>query len=165
MTEENQESTNNMTSYVLGGILVVAVVLGGYFLRPKASPQPAGESTAMTAETTPTPGAISKLSCDTQFYNPVIGFNKYYLSVDGADTKGASEVTCTTTVTQENKVVATETTTVPLTANDARGGLVFRCSTAALELKPTIPTKVDIKLVDDRDATATCSTLFALPKS
>jgi len=163
MTEETQEPTNNMMSYVLGGILVVAVVAGGYFLKPKTSNQPAGGQTA-TPTASPTPGAITKLSCDTQYYNPVIGFAKYFLSVEGADTAGASEVTCTTTVTQENKVVATEKVTVPLSANEGRGGLVFKCSTPALELKPTIPTKVDIKLEDDRDATATCSTLFALPK-
>lgn len=164
MTEETLEATNNTMSYVLGGILVVAVVAGGYFLRPKTAPAPAGGESAMQAQPTKAMGPITKLSCDTQYYNPVIGFAKYYLSVEGGDTKGASEVTCTTTVTQENKVVATEKVSVPLTEKGERGGLVFRCSTSALELKPSVPTKVDIKLVDDNDATATCSTLFALPK-
>jgi hypothetical protein len=164
MNEQTPESSNNMMSYVLGGILVIAVVAGGYFLKPKSATQnPAGQTGATTVS--PTPGMISKLGCDTQYYNPVIGFSKYYLSVEGSDTEGASEVTCTTTVTQENKIVATEKITVPLTGNEGRGGLVFKCSTPALELKPTIPTKVDIKLEDDRNATATCSTMFALPKS
>ncbi|KKU82036.1 MAG: hypothetical protein UY10_C0043G0012 [Microgenomates group bacterium GW2011_GWA2_47_8] len=161
--EEIRKPSNNMVSYVLGGVLVIAVVTGGYFLRPKAPAGPAGEQSAMTPVATPTPGMITKLSCGTQYYNPVIGFTKYYLSVEGGGTEGASEVTCTTTVTQENEVVATEKVSVPLTANAARGGLVFTCSTPALELKPTIPTKVDIKLQDDNDATASCSTLFALP--
>jgi hypothetical protein len=163
MTENTPEPSSNIMSYVLGGVLVIAVIAGGYFLKPKAMNSPAGNQTTPVA-TTPTPGMITKLNCDTQYYNPVIGFNKYFLSVEGSDTEGATEVTCTTTVTQENQIVATEQMTVPLTANTTRGGLVFKCSTPAIELKPTIPTKVDIKLVDDRNTTATCSTLFALPK-
>ena len=162
MAEEAQEPANNMMSYVLGGVLIVAVVAGGYFLRPKTSTTPAGEQT--TAGPTPTPGMITKLSCDTQYYNPVIGFAKYYLSVEGGDVEGASEVTCTTTVTQEKNVVATEKVSVPLTAMADRGGLVFKCSTPSLELKSAIPTKVDVTLIDDKDATATCSSLFTLPK-
>lgn len=161
---ETQESSNNMMSYVLGGVLVVAVVAGGYFLRPKSVPAPTdSQPTTQTNQATPT-GEITKLGCDTQYYNPVIGFEKYYLSVEGVDVKGASEVTCTTTVTQENEVVATEEVSVPLTQDSARGGLTFKCSTPALELKSTIPTKVDVTLKDDNGATNVCSALFALPK-
>lgn len=168
MTENTEGSSNNMMSYVLGGVLVVAVVAGGYFLRPKpATTSPTGDQPSVAnAPTAPAvmTGPITKLDCDTQYYNPVIGFSKYYLSVEGVDIAGASEVTCTTTVTQEDKVVVTETSSVPLTQNAARGGLVFKCSTSALELLPTVPTTVDITLTDDNDQTATCSALFALPQ-
>jgi len=167
MTENTEGSSNNMMSYVLGGVLVVAVIAGGYFLRPKPATTPTGDQSAgQNAPVAPVvmTGPITKLACDTQYYNPVIGFPKYYLSVEGVDVAGASEVTCTTTVTQNTKVVATETVSVPLTENAARGGLVFKCSTPAMELEPTVPTKVDIALVDDNGANATCSSLFALPK-
>lgn len=164
MTEETTVPSNNTMSYVLGGVLVVAVVAGGYFLRPKPAPKTGGQEAGTVAEApTPTLGPISGLACDTQYYNPVIGFAKYYLSIEGGDTEGASEVECTTTVSQENKVVASDKVSVPLNANPDRGGLTFRCSTPALELKPTIPTKVSVSLKDDKGATATCSKVFALP--
>lgn len=153
-----------MVSYVLGGVLVVAVVAGGYFLRPKTSTQPASEQAAMTPAASPTPGMITKLGCDYQYYNPVIGFEKYFLSVEGGDTSDAKKVACTFTVTQENKVVTTEEVTSELTAKPEREGSVFTCTTGALELKATVPTKVDISLADDTGAKATCSALFTLPK-
>ena len=164
MTEETPAPSNNTMSYILGGVLVVAVVAGGYFLRPKSNAPAGGQQTTGTVETpSPTLGPISGLACDTQYFNPVIAFPKYYLSVEGSDIEGASEVTCTTKVTQENKVVATEEVSVPLTENEARGGLTFRCSTPSLDLKPTIPTKVDVSLKDDKGDKASCSRVFALP--
>lgn len=160
-------STNNSTMYyVLGAIVLVAVIGAGYMLRPKTTAPTTPEPVAMAPKATPTPlGPISRLQCDTQYYNPVIGFPKYYLSVDGSDVAGAETVDCTMTVTQENKVVATDKSTTTLTAKPERNGSVFKCSTAALELKPTIPTKVDVTLKDDQGAKATCSAVFALPKS
>lgn len=164
MAEETPQSSKSILSYVLGAVIVVAVIAGGYFLRPKsATPSTGGQQTATTQAPSPTPGPISGLVCDMQYYNPVIGFTKYYLSVEGGDTEGASEVTCTTTVTQENKVVATEKISMPLTPNALRGGLVFTCTTPPLDLKPTIPTKVDVTITDDKDASTTCSRVFALP--
>jgi hypothetical protein len=139
--------------------LVIAVIAGGYFLRPKAPQSPADSANQQTTTESP----IAGLSCDTQYYNPVIGFARYYLSVEGSSTTDASEVECVTTVTQETKVVATETVSVPLADNAGRGGKTFKCSTPALDLKPTVPTKVDVSLTDDRGATATCTKVFALP--
>ncbi len=165
MNETQESSNNTVMSYVLGGVLVVAVVAGGFFLKPK-SPAPAGgqQPEAMAPQATPTPGMITKLACDTQYYNPVIGFEKYFLSVEGGDTGAADEVTCTTKITQEGKVVATEKNTSKLMANEARGGSTFKCSTDALALKHTIPTKVDVTLADDKGASASCTAMFALPK-
>lgn len=167
MTENTSESPNNMMTYVLGGALVVVLVVGGFLLRPKSPATQSGTPTGQTEtpQATAMPLApVKGLACDKQYYNPVIGFEKYYISVEGVDTEGASEVTCITKITQENKVIATEETSVPLSENATRGGLTFKCSTSALELKPTIPTKVDVELADDRGAKATCSALFALPK-
>lgn len=151
-------------SYVLGAVLVIAVVAGGFFLKPKSATPTGQQPESMAPVATPTPGPITKLGCDSQYYNPVIGFEKYYLSAEGGDTSDAKEVTCTMKVTQENKVVATEKMSSDLTENQARGGGVFKCTTKALELKHTIPTKVDVMLADDKGATASCTAMFALPK-
>ena len=167
MEEETMEnSTNNSNSmyYVLGAIVLVAVIGAGYLLRPKTDTTPVVSPQVMAPVATPTPGPISRLSCDTQYYNPVIGFPKYYLSVKGGDISGPTTVNCTMTVSQENKVVTVEKLSSPLTSAPERNGAVFTCTTQGLALAPTIPTKVDVALVDDQGAKATCSALFAMPK-
>jgi hypothetical protein len=161
-TMENQPNNNTMY-YVLGAIVLVAVIAAGYLLRPKATtPGKTGQQAGVPAAV-PTPGPISRLACDVQYYNPVLGFPKYFLSVEGGDVTGPSQVECTMTITQENRVVSTEKMTVPLTEKPDRGGNVFKCSSQALELRPTIPTKVDVSLKDDQGAKASCSAVFALP--
>lgn len=151
--------------YVLGAIVLVAVIGAGYLLRPKtAAPSGEGQPTSMAPVATPTPGPITRLACDSQYYNPVIGFPKYYVSVKGGDVTGPTKVDCAMTISQENRVVNTESLSSPLTAAPERGGSVFTCTTQGLELKPTIPTKVDVVLKDDQGAKATCSAVFSLPK-
>jgi hypothetical protein len=165
-TMENQ-SNNNTMYYVLGAIVLVAVIAAGYLLRPKTTTQesPVVQQQAAAPIATPTLGPITRLACDYQFYNPVIGFPKYYLSVQGGDVTGATSVECTMTMSQANQVVATETVTSPLTAAPERNGSLFKCTTQGLELKPSVPTKVDVVLKDDQGAKATCSAVFSLPKS
>ncbi|HUD19916.1 MAG TPA: hypothetical protein VMR81_05740 [Patescibacteria group bacterium] len=163
-TMENSTSSSSSMYYVLGAIVLVAVIGAGYMLRPKTDTSTSAP-VAMTPAPTPTPGPITRLACDTQYYNPVLGFPKYYLSAQGGDVTGATKVDCAMTMIQENKVVATQTITSPLTANPARGGSEFKCTTPGVELKPTVPTKVDVVLTDDQGAKATCSASFSLPKS
>lgn len=163
-TMENPNNTNNSMYYVLGAIVLVAVIGAGYMLKPKTAAPAAQPEPAAAARVVPTPGPISRLVCDTQYYNPVVGFNKYYLSVDGGDVTGATNVECTFTINQENKVVSTEKVNSSLAAKPERGGSVFKCTTPGIELKPTIPTRVDVSLKDDQGAKATCSAVFALPK-
>jgi hypothetical protein len=162
-TMENQTSTNSSLYYVLGAIVLIAVIGAGYLLRPK----PAG--TAGTANATPaptpTPGPITRLACDREYYNPVLGFPKYYFSVEGVDPVGPSSVTCTMTVSQENNTIATQDVTSPMTGAPERGGNSFKCTTQAIDAKPTVPTKVDVVLKDDQGAKASCSAIFSLPKS
>ena len=167
MEEETMDNSTNNSSmyYVLGAIVLVAVIGAGYMLRPKPMAPTTPEPVAMAPKATPTPlGPISRLQCDTQYYNPIIGFSKYYLSIDGSDVTGSTSVDCTMTVSQDNKVVATEKSVAPMEAKPTRNGNVFKCTSSALELKPTIPTKVDVTLKDDQGAKATCSAVFALPK-
>ena len=164
-TMENQPNNNTMY-YVLGAIVLVAVIAAGYLLRPKTSTQsPAAEQASTVPVATPTLGPITRLGCDYQYYNPVIGFPKYYLSAEGADVTGATSVECTMTMSQANQVVATQTVSSPLTTKPERSGSVFKCTTPGVELKPSIPTKVDVVLKDDQGAKATCSAVFTLPKS
>ena len=162
-TMENSTTTNNSMYYVLGAIVLVAVIGAGYMLKPKTA-APATPEPAAAARVVPTPGPISRLACDTQYYNPVVGFNKYYLSVDGGDVTGATNVECTFTINQENRVVTTEKVNSSLAAKPERNGSVFKCTTPGIELKPTIPTRVDVALKDDQGAKATCSAVFALPR-
>ena len=164
-TMDNSTSSSSSMYYVLGAIVLVAVIGAGYMLRPKTSDTTTPAPVAMAPAPTPTPGPITRLACDTQYYNPVLGFPKYYLSEQGGDVTGATKVDCAMTMSQENKVVATQTVTSPLTANPARGGSEFKCTTPGIELKPTVPTKVDVVLTDDQGAKATCSASFSLPKS
>ena len=164
-TMENSTTTNNSMYYVLGAIVLVAVIGAGYMLRPKAPAPAAQPDAAMAPKASPTPlGPIARLGCDLQYYNPVIGFPKYYLSVDGADVAGATNVECTFKITQENKVAATEVVNSSLGAKPERNGAVFKCTTPGIDLKPILPAKVDISLKDDQGAKATCSAVFALPK-
>src|SRR5258706_3847854 len=99
MEEAEQIESQNMNQYyILGAVVLVAVVVAGYLLRSKSSssvPSPVAE---VVPTATPTPGPITGLACDTQYYNPVIGFSKYYLSVEGGDISKASKVDCAFTV-------------------------------------------------------------------
>jgi len=160
-TMENQTNNNTMY-YVLGAIVLVAVIAAGYLLRPKTA------STGPTAQTppaaTPTLGPITRLGCDYQYYNPVLGFPKYFFSAEGGDVTGATQVECTFNFTQANQLVATQTVSSPLTAKPERSGSVFKCTTPSVEVKPAIPTRVDVALKDDQGAKATCSAVFSLPK-
>jgi hypothetical protein len=162
-TMENQ-SNNNTMYYVLGAIVLVAVIAAGYLLRPKTTQAPAVAPVATAPVASPTLGPATRLACDYQYYNPVIGFPKYYFSAQGVDLNGPTQVECTMTISQANQVVATQTVSSPLTAAPERGGSSFKCTTPGIEAKATIPTKVDVVLKDDQGAKATCSATFSLPK-
>ena len=162
---ENQEQSQSMGTkqyYVLGLIVLVAVIVAGYLLRGKST-TPAVTPTPIVQDPTPIPGPITQLACDRQYYNPVVGFPKYYLSVEGGDLSTAKKVDCTFTISVDNKVVATQTSSSPLTDIPQRGGGTFRCSTPGIELTPNTPTVVDVVLKDDLKASSTCSSTFLFP--
>jgi hypothetical protein len=161
--EEQSQSMGTKQYYVLGLIVLIAVVIAGYLLRGKSSPVSTQTPVAQVVIPTPTPGPITKLACDTQYYNPVIGFPKYYLSVSGGDISKATKVDCVITVSVDKKVVSTQTVSSPLTDMPQRGGSTFRCTTPALTLTPNAPTIVDVALKDDLEASSTCSSTFVFP--
>lgn len=151
----------SMMTYVIGAVLVVAVVTGAWYFRSKGAKtavvEPGGQP---VAEVSPTPGPITALGCDQQYYNPRVGFPEYYLSVEGGDVSTASKVTCEITASVNGKVVSKSTVSSPLTDSPSRGGSTFRCTTQPLELAGNVPTVVDVRLTDDLKASSSCSATF-----
>lgn len=158
-----ESSDDTQMYYIIGAVVLVIVVAMGYFLWPKSPTTALPAQTVAPLVPTPTPGPITGLACEKQYYNPVIGLPKYYLSVEGVDVPDAKSVSCNIAVSVGEKTVARESTESALTAVPERNGGVFRCTTKGLELKKSIPTKIDVTLEDDLNETATCSSVFILP--
>lgn len=169
----DKPESNAQIYYVIGAVVLVVVIAAGFFLRPKPAtqsqaPAPADAASAATVAGTTTPappkGPITKLACEDQYYNPVIGVpEQYYLSVSGVDVDPATAVDCTFTASVANQVVQTATVTAQVVPAPERNGNTFRCTTGAMKLSKGVTTKVDVKLADDQDATGTCSRFFIFP--
>lgn len=167
MEEQEVQSTQksgSLTYYLVGAVVLALVAAGVYFLRPKSASVPTGSGVVAPSEPSPTPGPITGLACERQWYNPVIGFAKYYLGVDGVDLLTTKNVMCNITVSVSGKVVATSSAKSALTEAVGRGGGTFRCDSASLALEPNIPTVVDVMLENDAKQTASCSQTFVLPQ-
>lgn len=164
--EQTAQAHGSWTYYLLGAVAIVLIAGGAYFLRPKAttSPAPGALDIAAPVEVTPATGPITGLACERQWYNPVIGFAKYYLGVDGVDLMTSRAVTCDFSVSVAGSVVASMSAESVLTEAAGRGGGTFRCDTAALELEPNVPTVVDVMLTNDASQTASCTQTFVLPQ-
>lgn len=167
-TQTTPEKENTTMYYVIGAVVLVAVLVAGYFLRPK--PQtPAQQSgqqqqAAVPQGPTPTPGPITGLACENQYYNPVVGVNgQYYLSVEGSDLATSTKETCDFTVTVNRNVIATLSREAQLSANSERGGSIWRCTTDKLTLEKNVPTKVDVTVTNDQSKSVTCTRTFLLP--
>ncbi len=161
-----ENSTNgggNQIYYILGAVILVAIIAAGYFLRPQNVTSPSAPTIAIPVIPTPTPGLITALACEKQYYNPVIGFAKYYVSAQGVDLANASKVDCDITVSIAGKVVATESASSPLTSSPERNGATFRCTTKGMALTPTVVSKVDFAIKDDLGKTASCTSTFTFP--
>ncbi len=162
--EQPTQASSSLTSYLVGAMVLVLVAGGVYFLQPKSAtnPPPSGALAPVTAS--PTPGPITGLACERQWYNPVIGLAKYYLGVDGVDFMTTKKVTCNFSVSVAGTVVSTTSAQSALTDLPSRGGGSFRCDSPALELEPNVPTVVDVMLKNDSNQTASCSQTFVLPQ-
>ena len=164
--EQTKQSTGSFTYYLIGAVLLVLIAGGVYFLRPKSavSPTPATNEVMAPVEVSPTPGPITGLSCERQWYNPVVGFAKYFLGVEGADLMTTKKVMCNFSVSVGGKVVATTSAQSTLTESVSRGGGTFSCVSPSLELEPNVPTVVDLILTNDAKQTASCTQTFVLPQ-
>jgi len=161
--KETVEAEGSQTLYyVVGAVIVIAIAAGAYLLRPKAAPEAPATQNPVTQPVVST-GPITQLACTNQYYNPVVGFPKFYLSTDGVDIGPAKKVDCTFTVSVAGKTVATASATSDITDVPERGGGTFKCTTKALELEKKIPTKVDVEIKDDQGATVGCNRSFSFP--
>lgn len=156
----------SMMTYIIGAVLVVAVIGGAWYFRSKNASSQVTEPTSGTsvAAVSPTPGPISGLSCDKPYFNPKNGYSEYYLSVEGGDVSAAKTVSCDFTALVNGKTVASVSAESPLTEAPARGGSTFRCTTDSVKLAPSVPTVVNIALRDDLDKTSTCTATFTFPR-
>lgn len=153
-----------MLTYVVSAVLILVVLGGAWYFRSKSgAPNTLTPVTQMQPVATPTPGPITKLDCDNQYFNQKIGFNEYYLSAEGGDVSDAKKVTCEFTAVVNDKVVAKATAEGPLSAAPQRNGSTFRCTSKAVTIEPNVVTTVEIKLTDDLKATSTCSADFTFP--
>lgn len=164
MTEEKKENAQSNDSsiyYILGGVVLVAAVAGFFLLKPKATTAPEPAQTAQTVPTTPAPPApITKFACEKQYYNPVLGFPKYYLSAEGVHTTLTGNVNCEFTASIKDKVVATKSIVATLVEAKERGGATFRCQTDAVELARNVATDVKVVMTDDAGQTTSCKQSF-----
>lgn len=167
--KEKTENSGDSTTlyYGIGAAVLVLLVAGIYLMRPKTGPSKTVSPTSQTATETPLvrpTGPITGLACELQYYNPVIGFPKYYLSAEGADLPTAKAVDCEFTMSVGERVVGkTNVKGAPLSNEPSRGGKTFRCASEAVELEPNVPTVVHVALTDDQKNTATCSATFLFP--
>ena len=164
--EQVAETSGTFTYYLLGAVVLVLIVGGIYFLRPKTAtvPTPTANEVMAPVEVLPASGPITGLACERQWYNPVVGFTKYFLGVEGADLLTSKNVLCSFTVSVGGKVVATTSAQSVLTEAVGRGGGTFQCGSPSLELEPNIPTVVDDMLKNDTNQTASCTQTFVFPQ-
>jgi hypothetical protein len=163
MSEEKHtpESNDSSIYYVLGGVVLVAAVAGFFLLKPK---EKSGNQVTTTPVSAPAaPGPITKFDCGKMYYNPVIGFPKYYVTLEGVDTLTSGNVNCSFTMSVKDKVVATTDASAPLTEEPSRGGATFRCTTKAIELAKGVATKVDVKIENANKLAQTCTQQFIFP--
>ena len=164
--EKNSEQKEGMQMYyVIGAIVALVLIVGGFLIKSKPkkeTAQPPAETTATIPAPLPN-GPINGLTCDKHYYNPVIGFPRYYLSVEGADVSSASRVTCNFVIRVEDEVVASTSATAGLSAVAERNGGIYTCRTEALDLEPNVPTKVDVEIRDDKNVVTYCGATYILP--
>jgi hypothetical protein len=163
---------NAIVFYILGGVIITAIIVAAFLLYPR-NPQnpPTSNTEPVLGQTATAPtavpvvkGPIGSLACTEQFYNTVNGVSQtYYLSANGEAPTAAGSVTCTMTVSVNNQVVATNVITPMTSPETDRGGFTFKCTSPGVKLKPGVATKVSYDMKDANGVTATCSRTFLLP--
>lgn len=145
--------------YIIGAIIVVAIIVAAVIMWPK--PKQSSQTNTPVAETNTTPkpkAPLTALVCENEWFNPVIGLPKYYLSAEGGDVSKGENITCTFQIIKGKEPVITETMTVPVAQSPERGGTTFKCTTKALEHIPqNIPVEFTTIVKNEAGQTASCS--------
>jgi hypothetical protein len=163
---------NSIIFYILGGLIITAIIVAGFVLMPKGgteeTPTPTqpvlGQTQVAPTNAPPSTGPIGSLTCTSQFYNTVNGVaENYYLSTEGEVPTAGGQVTCTVSAAVNNQVIASQVVTPSLNAIPARGGATFKCTTPGMKLQANVPVKVTTELKDANGVTASCNRTFLLP--
>ncbi len=160
---ENEETQSQpMMTYVISAVLILIVLGGAWYFRSKTSPSQLSQTPPIQTDPVvmPTPGPITKLDCDKQYFNQKVGFNEYYLSVEGGDVSPAKNVSCEFVAKVKDNVVARANAEGPLSDSPQRGGSTFRCTTKAVAIDPNVVTTIEVKLTDDIKSSSSCSADF-----
>jgi hypothetical protein len=165
MSTDEKNTTENDSSiyYVLGAVVLVAAIAGFFLLRPKT---PAADTTTPVASAPavePTPGPITKFDCGKMYYNQKIGFEQFYISLEGVDTLTTGMETCNVTVSVKTKTVATASANGSLSEEPTRGGATFRCTTDAIDMARGVPTHIETVVTNPNKQTVTCKQDFIFP--
>jgi hypothetical protein len=162
-TEQTQTPTEaeSSTLYIVGAVIIVAVIAAGVMLWPKQKPKTETATPIVEQKT-----MITKLTCNKQWFNPKIGFAQYYLGAEGEALTTAQGATCTFTIagSVDKKVIVTESIPAVLTEVSERGGKTFICRTPAVDLPKGSSVMMGTDIKDDLGATASCAAgLIVLP--
>lgn len=166
-----EKKDNAIMFYILGGVIVTAIIVAGFLFYPRTQPAPQQQNAPVLGQQAPPPtatpmpkGPIGSLTCTEQWYNTVNGVPEtYYLSVNGEAPTAAGSVSCTMTASVNNQVVATDVVTPIANPVADRGGFTFKCTSKGFKLRPGVPTKVVTDLKDANGVTASCSRTYLLP--
>jgi len=155
----SQTQEESSIVYVVGAIIVVAIIVAAVLMWPKNKPTEAPVATpTQESSKVVTKPALTKLVCESEWFNPVIGLPKYYLSAEGGDISAGQQIECTFTLIKDKEAVITETMTVPVTQAPERGGTTFKCTTKGIEKIPqNTPVTFVTTVKNDAGETASCS--------
>jgi len=156
--EENQTQPieENSLVYIVGAVIVVAVIVAGVIMWPKTKTV-TQEKEIPQIQTTPSTQNITKLTCENEWYNPVIGMPKYYLSASGGDLISGNIECMFTIANATGAAMFTEKVVVKTTPAPNRNGHAFICTTKALEKIPqNTPVKLVAAIKNDEGQTASC---------
>jgi len=160
MENENtasQTQEENSMVYVIGAIIVVAVIVAAVVMWPKNKTKEVANPTTPATSVVNKP-TLTKLVCESEWFNPVIGLPKYYLSAEGGDVSAGTEIECAFSVIKDKETVMTETIRVPVKQAPERGGTTFVCTSKAIEKLPQNVPVTFVTTVKNQDgATASCS--------
>ena len=159
MEKENvstQPEGDSSIVYIIGAIIIVAVIVAGVLLWPK----PKGEEAGVTMPVVEEKATITNLTCDKQWFNPKNWYPEYYLSAEGSALPTSKTVDCTFTVTSnlDGKIIVTEKIPAVMTQAPERDGQTFRCVTRAIAMPKGAAVTMATSVMDDLEATAACKT-------